>query len=344
MIPRMLTLARESRGLTQSQLSKMTGIGQPILSKAENGVAPLTPERLNQIAEALGYPREVFDWTDEPLGLGPSGFYHRKQSGLGQVALKRIEAEVALFVMRLRRLARSVDIEPPLRLPVLDADEYTPEEAAELLRATWFVPAGPVQDTIKLVEQAGIVVIRMALGSSKISGVSIKPPGDLPVIVLNEGMPADRERFTVMHEVGHLVMHQVPSDDGEREADRFASAFLMPARDIGPFLSGMTVQKAVHLKQHWKTSMASIIRRAHALEKIDDRKYKSLNVQISQYGYRKTEPAEPPREEPSILSDVLTVFRDEHGYSEQELASVVGMKLREFHADFGATARRLRAV
>src|SRR5882757_3487393 len=98
MIPRMLTLARESRGLTQSQLSKLTGIPQSVLSKAENNVSPLSPERLDKIAEVLEYPREVFDWTDEPLGLGPSGFYHRKQSGLGQMALNRIEAEIGLLV------------------------------------------------------------------------------------------------------------------------------------------------------------------------------------------------------------------------------------------------------
>lgn len=343
MNPRMLTLARESRGLTQSQLAKTTGIGQPLLSKAENGVAPLSPERLDLLAEALGYPRDMLDWTDEIVGLGPSGFYHRKQSGLGQIALRRIEAEVGLLVMRLRRLEKSVEVEPAFRLPVWDADEYEPEEAAARVRAAWLVPHGPIRDTIDLVERAGIVVVRMDLGSPKISGLSVKPPGSLPLIVLNEGMPADRERFTVIHEVGHLVMHQLPSEDGEREADRFAAELLMPAQDIAPHLAGLTIPRAVQLKQHWKTSMAAIIRRARALGAIDDRKYKSLSVQLNQHGYRTREPAEPPREEPTILPGVIDTFRDSHGYSDRELAGVVGLRLREFHQDFGA-ARGLRAV
>ncbi|MBD0735283.1 XRE family transcriptional regulator [Streptomyces sp. CBMA29] len=344
MIPRMLTLARESRGLSQSQLSKLTGIPQSILSKAENGVSPLSPERLDKIAEALDYPRDTFDWADEPLGLGPSGFYHRKQSGLGQMALNRIEAEIGLLVMQLRRLERSVDVEPAHRFPVLDADEYEPEEAAAVLRATWHLPSGPVENVVRTVERAGVIVVRRDLGSAKISGLSLHPPGDLPVIVLNTDMPADRERFTIMHEVGHLVMHQVPRDEGEREADVFASAFLMPARDISPFLAGgMTIPKAVQLKQHWRCSMASIIRRAHTLGKIDNAKYKSLNVQMSQLKYRKNEPGEFPREEPRILGDVLSVFRDDHGYSDTELATVVGLHAHEFYVRYG-TGRRLRAV
>jgi len=344
MIPRMLTLARESRGLTQSRLAKMTGIPQPDLSKAENKVRPLSPERLETVAEALGYPVEIFEWTDEYLGLGPSGFYHRKQSGLGQTALNRIEAEIGLLVMQLRRLKRSVDIEPAYRFPVLDADEYTPEEAAALVRVTWHIPDGPVENVVQAVERAGVVVVRRDLGTSKISGLSINPPGDLPLIVLNEGMPADRERFTILHEIGHLVMHQIPSEKGEKEADEFASAFLMPRRDVIPYLAGgMTIAKAAQLKQLWRCSMASIIRRAHSLGTIDAAKYKSLNVQMSQNKYSKTEPGEFAKENPTILGDVLHVYRTDHGYSEQELASVVGLQAREFHTCYGP-GKRLRAV
>ncbi|MGW3628186.1 helix-turn-helix domain-containing protein [Streptomyces sp. NPDC000880] len=343
MNPRLLQLARESRGLSQSKLASMAGISQAALSKAENSVGPLSPERLAVIADVLGYPQELFNWPDEPVGLGPSGFYHRKQSGLGKTALQRIEAEVNLLLMQMRRLEASVDIEPFYRLPVLDADEYEPEDAAARVRASWMVPDGPVPDVIRTVERAGIIVVRRDLESPKISGLSVRPPNSLPVIILNEGMSATRERFTILHELGHLVMHQMPSDDGEREADRFASEFLMPARLVGPHLKGMTIQRAVQLKQYWKASMAAIIRTAHVLGRIDDRRYKSLQVQMSQHGYRRVEPAEPEPEQPRILLSIVDMHRSEHGYSDSELATVVGLRVREFHAEFGPS-RGLRAV
>ncbi|WP_327246536.1 helix-turn-helix domain-containing protein [Streptomyces sp. NBC_01320] len=343
MNPRLLQLARESRGLSQSKLASQAGLSQGTLSKAENGVSPLTPDRLATIAELLDYPLDMLSWPDDPVGLGPSGFYHRKQSGLGKTALQRIEAEVNLLLMQLRRLEASVEIDPPFRLPVLDADEHEPEEAASKVRASWMIPDGPVHDVIRTVERAGIIVVRRDLESPKISGLSVRPPNGMPVIILNEGMPPARERFTVLHELGHLVMHQLPSDDGEREADRFAAEFLMPARLIGPQLSGMTLQKAIQLKQYWKASMASIIQTARYLGRIDDRRYKSLQVQISQHGYRRNEPAEPPQENPRILPSMVDTHRSDHGYSDTELAGVVGLKLREFHAEYGAR-QGLRAV
>ncbi|MFF4547240.1 helix-turn-helix domain-containing protein [Streptomyces sp. NPDC001406] len=343
MNPRLLQLARESRGLSQSKLASLAGISQAALSKAENRVGPLSPERLATIADVLGYPPELFDWPDEPVGLGPSGFYHRKQSGLGKTALQRIEAEVNLLLMQLRRLEASVEIDPPFRLPVLDIEEHEPEDVAVKVRASWMLPDGPVHDVIRTVERAGIVVVRRDLESPKISGLSVRPPNGLPVIILNNGMPPARERFTVLHELGHLIMHQIPSDDGEREADRFASEFLMPARLVGPQLTGLNIQRAVQLKQYWKASMAAIIQTARRLEKIDERKFKSLQVQISQLGYRRNEPAEPEQEEPRILPGMLDLHRSEHGYSDAELAKVVGLRVREFHAEYGA-ARGLRAV
>jgi Zn-dependent peptidase ImmA (M78 family) len=318
-------------------------MSQAALSKAENGLTVLSPDKLAAVADVLGYPRRLFDWPDEPVGLGPSGFYHRKQSGLGKTSLLRIEADVSLLLMQVRRLEASVEIEPAFRLPILDSEEYEPEEAASKVRASWLIPDGPVPDVIRAVERAGIVVVRRDLETPKISGLSVRPPNGLPVIILNTGMPPARERFTVLHELGHLVMHQIPSDDGEREADRFAAEFLMPARLISPYLAGLNIQRAVQLKQYWKASMASIIRTAHRLGKIDDRRYKSLQVQMSQLGYRRDEPAEPQAETPRILPSMIDLHRDEHGYSDVELATVVGLRVPEFHAEFGA-ARGLRAV
>lgn len=339
MNPRLLRLARESRGLSQSKLASLAGISQAALSKAENGLVPLSRDRLAAVADALAYPVQIMDWPDEPVGLGPSGFYHRKRSALGSTALQRIEAEVGLFLMQLRRLEASVDITPAHRLPVLDADEYEPEQAAAKLRASWLLPDGPVLDAVRAVERAGIVVIRRDLVSPKIFGMSVRPPNTLPVIVLNTGQSATRERFTLMHEVGHLVMHQVPDDQGEQEANRFAAELLMPASVIGPHLTGLTLQRAIQLKQYWKTSAAAIIETAHRIGRIDGSRYKSLRVQLAQHNWHREEPAEPEREEPTLLSAIVNAHRIEFGYSDRELANVVGLWLREFHAEYGPSAR-----
>lgn len=48
-----------------------------------------------------------------------------------------------------------------------------------------------------------------------------------PLFFVNVTIPADRVRFSLAHEIGHIVMHQLPTDDMEREADRFASFALI---------------------------------------------------------------------------------------------------------------------
>jgi len=56
------------------------------------------------------------------------------------------------------------------------------------------------------------------------------------VCVATQGVPGDRQRFTVAHELGHLTLHgQVPAPRAsadaarmKRQPNRFASAFLGP--------------------------------------------------------------------------------------------------------------------
>ena len=104
------------------------------------------------------------------------------------------------------------------------------------------------------------------------------------------------ERWTLAHEIGHIVMHSFPTGDNlEEEANTFASEFLMPAAEIAGDLSNMTLPKAAALKSQWKTSMQSNIYRGHQLGKINDKQYESLFRKMSYKGYRTCEPGPIPR-------------------------------------------------
>jgi Zn-dependent peptidase ImmA (M78 family) len=331
----MITVARESRGLTQSQLASRAAIPQGTLSKAENGFVELPVERLTAIAEVLDYPPELFDWPDPVYGFGSSSFHHRKQHSLGQTTLKGVQANLNLLVGRLRRLSEGIDIAAPYKMPVLDIEEHdSPEEIARVVRATWMLPMGPVHNVIDVIEAAGGLVVRRDLGSPRINAISIRPPGARPTFVLNEGFSADKERFTLVHELGHLVMHELPRPEAEREADRFAAEFLMPAREIRPSLVNIDLAKAASLKRHWKTAMTALIRRARDLDVITERRYTSLMVQVSQRGYTKKEPVDVPAEEPTVVDSIVRIHLGKHGYTTAQLAEMVCLNLSEFLAEF----------
>jgi len=204
-------------------------------------------------------------------------------------------------------------------------------------------------------ELAGIIVVRSNLESPKIAAISLDNVGSYPaLIIMNTGLPADRERFTLAHELGHLVMHSVlvTTDEAEREADAFAAEFLMPAAEIRTELKGITLARAAQLKVVWRVAISALVRRARDLGVIDDSRYKSLMVSMSQKGWRKAEPVEVQHDHPTVMSALIQVHLAEHGYSFDELAQVVALNPDEFSLRFetdrpggdGPKGSNLRAV
>ncbi len=356
MNPQMLTLLRESRGYSGAQLAKLAGIPQPTLSKMENGLATVDDVRLQQLADALDYPVEAFSWTDSIFGFGSAAFYHRKQQALPQTTLRKIQAQVNLTRMRLNKLLRAIEIDTQYVVPSLDVEEYgSPSEVARAVRALWRMPMGPVRDVATALELAGIIVVRSNLESPKIAAISLDNVGSYPaLIIMNTGLPADRERFTLAHELGHLVMHSVlvTTDEAEREADAFAAEFLMPAAEIRTELKGITLARAAQLKVVWRVAISALVRRARDLGVIDDSRYKSLMVSMSQKGWRKAEPVEVQHDHPTVMSALIRVHLAEHGYTFDELAQVVALNPDEFGMRFemdkprgdGPKGSHLRAV
>jgi Zn-dependent peptidase ImmA (M78 family) len=58
--------------------------------------------------------------------------------------------------------------------------------------------------------------------------------GERPLIVLRALKSWERTRWSVAHEIGHIVLHAdgVDSDDQEEQANRFASELLAPAKAL----------------------------------------------------------------------------------------------------------------
>ena len=170
-----------------------------------------------------------------------------------------------------------------------------------------------------------------------VDGVTVSSPGLPPCIFLNRNQPADRQRFSLGHELGHIVMHRVPSPTMEDDANAFASAFLMPTPEIRPYLSGrLTIQKLAALKPVWRVSMQALLYRAMTVQAITKNQSQYLWRQISALGYRRSEPPELdfPAEEPDVLPQMIRVHLDELGYEVEELCSALHVfedDLRSMH-------------
>jgi Zn-dependent peptidase ImmA (M78 family)/transcriptional regulator with XRE-family HTH domain len=348
--PRMLVLARESRAMTQGQLAKamqaLEGsdgkVSQGYVSRAEAGRLTVNGERLGLYARALHYPAQLLCLTEHEVGAGPGLVHHRKKQATSTADLRRIHALLNLTRIQLRALLSGVVARPAgIGIPHIPVDAYnTPEEAARRVRAQWGIPKGPIDSVVSVVEDAGALVACRDLvppvpldsggASVPLDAVSGCPPGEDPVVLLNAGTPGDRQRFTLAHELGHMVMHPVPHPEQEKQANRFAAELLMPAQQIWDQLHGqIDVQLLLELKGEWKVSMWALLRRANTLGITSDWQYRSLAVEMSSLGYRTTEPGELEPEMPTAVTSLVNQLLQQ-GHNVDELASATYLHTDEF--------------
>lgn len=331
----MLRLARQRRGFQQIEAAKKLGIEQPLLSRMENGLSEIREEILLKAEKVYELPRSFFLQTDPVYGAPVSVHpMWRRKADVAAKDLDAVVAELNFRVMHLRRLFEGAELAHSNDLPRLDIEDYGgADKVAGVLRAHWQVPRGPIKDLTLLVEKAGVLVVHSPLGGASISGVTFAVPGMPRLIVLNSDQPADRMRFTLAHELGHLVMHRFPSPTMEEEANRFASAFLLPAADLKPYVIGRRVDLSLlaSLKPEWKASMQSLLMAITDVAGLTPNQSQYLWKQLSARGYRLREPPELdfPREKPTVVESLLRVHREGLGYSLDDLAKFLNVHQHE---------------
>jgi Zn-dependent peptidase ImmA (M78 family)/transcriptional regulator with XRE-family HTH domain len=201
----------------------------------------------------------------------------------------------------------------PDKLPAAQRDFSDPEEIEQLAVDTRVIAGldetGACDSVIRRAERLGCVVIPMAGELGRHLGMSVRSNG-IPVICAARHsestlspLPGDRQRFTVAHELGHLVLHSAmgpPSNSEEatvveRQAHRFAGAFLAPGDALVESLEErgggrVTLSTLAVLKGDWGMSIKALVMRFRALGVINEAKARSLHKQISARGWTKQEP------------------------------------------------------
>lgn len=321
----MLIVARESRSRTQTELASEASFSQAEISKFETGLKIPTEEQVSRLAARLLYPVSFFYLPESIRDFGSGCVYHRKRKSAPESSVKYLLALVNIKRIQIKQLLKAVESVAEYQFEQLDIDEHENSAAkvARALRAIWKLPPGPVQNIIRTIENAGGIVVQHDFGTDKIDALSQWLPGMPPLFLVNKRIPTDRLRFTLTHEIGHIVMHRYPTENMEREADEFAAEFLMPERDIKPQLHDVSLVKLASLKPYWRVSMNALLKRAGDLGVIQPRTKSYLWMQMGKRGYRTHEPVEIATETPSLLNELLEVHKRNLGFGPRELAEMM---------------------
>jgi len=334
--PRMLTLAREARGLTQTALAQAMEVSQPLVAlwerEADDGRTP-NPEQATRLASLLLIDPDAF-FVGHGLSRDyGSEFYHRARQKTRRNDIKAIHARCRLTELRVERLLQGTQA-PEDYIPDIDPDNHAGdiEKVATLARLRMGVPTGPVADLTELIERNGGLVMDRDLEAEGMDALCRWIEGLPKLFYLNGDTPGDRMRWFLAHELGHTVMHfgrDVEFKLAEEQANAFAGAFLMPASEVRrDFRGRVDLERLAQLKRKWRVSMQALAYRAHRLGCIDATRFKSIFTQMSRRGWRKTEPVNVPRESPLGFKRLIRQQFDE-GFSRETMARTLLMPLPE---------------
>lgn len=312
--PDMVILAREYRLLTQKELSNATSmaVSQPQIAMIEGGVEnAASTETLEAISKALDFPLEFFYQPEPRLGFGSSSVYYRKMSSITAADRKSISSITNLTRIGLKRLLDAVEVDSDLVLPRIDLKdvEGSSSKAASIVRAAWSLPDGPIHNLTNFIERSGVVIVESDFGTRGISGTGMRLANLPPIIFVNNSLPPDRYRFTLAHELAHLVLHDAPHETMEDEADEFASELLMQKSEfkvsVSQFGGRPSLRNLIALKPYWKVAVSAMIMRMGQLGIITESTKRSLFIQMSNLKMRLNEPQPFSKERPALYSKIV---------------------------------------
>lgn len=326
-----LELARERRGLTKKTLAEKAGITPEHLTRIIKGQHIPEDELITSLAKALNYPKKfLLEELTEKISHENVSF--RNLSALTARDRKRA-VQAGNIAMRLNRWMASKFQLPKFDLP--DNRFEDPVTAADSLRSHWGIGNRPIPNLMKLLEIKGVRIFALDKDNNMVDAYSFYS-NHQPYIMLNNTKSAERSRFNLAHELGHLVLHMHAGGYGqlnesaiehrqqEKEADIFASHFLMPAEDVKDHLPRVRdLDHLIEAKKRWKVSVAALARKCYDLGIITEWNYRSLCQEISIRGYRKKEPFEIERERSALLEKVITFL-----FSQKKSLSYLAQEVR----------------
>jgi Zn-dependent peptidase ImmA (M78 family)/transcriptional regulator with XRE-family HTH domain len=312
--PQRLTLARQRRAMTITDLARAVRVTPQTISAYERGKTEPATTTVLRLANVLGFPEQYFyDALDGVVPLDAASF-----RSLSRMSASKAKAALAGGTFC---VAFSDWLDERFELPEpdvcdLDPGLINPEGAAAYVRAQWGLGDAPISNVLHVLEAHGVRVFALAAECREVDAFSFwREESCTPFIVVGTHKTPERQVFDLAHELGHLVMHRdhrAPRGRiEEREADAFASSFLMPKADVAAVAPRFpNLEDLIEAKTRWRVSVAALNYRLHHLGMISDWHYRSLCIEIAKLG-RDREPNSIPREQSQVLTKALASLRSE---------------------------------
>ncbi len=342
-----LTRLREARGLSQADLSRLIGKTRAAISQYENGDNAPSIATLSLLSEKLNIPASRFlAFLPKPHS---APVFFRSMSATTKAArasaLRRFEwlTEIVAY------LGGYINF-PKVNFPNFDLgdnfrkfDDDLIEDVATQVRRFWGLGDGAISNVVWLLENNGAVVSRFDLEAKGLDAFSTSGVTDqTPYLILAaDKNVCARSRFDAAHELGHLILHRnldrsriAHTQDFsliEKQAHRFAGAFLFPAKSYLSEIFTPSLDTFLLLKTKWQVSVQLMIKRGHDLGVITDDQAVRLWKNCNRRGWKYEEPYDNSLlpEKPRLLSRMFGMIVSENVRSRSDILADLQLPARD---------------
>ncbi len=308
-----LKLARKRAGLSLRELSELLGgrVSKQALNKYEQGQMKPSNEVLLYLSRSLGVKPDYF-LQSMPVDLGQISF--RKRSDLSKKDEEVIIEKARDYVERCLNVESLLSIKRQFENPIKNLTVSTKkeaEQAADALRKAWELGVNPISNLTEMLELKGVKVMLIE-ATDKFDGLAVYAESNTPIVVVNlKNKPIERLRFTIVHELAHILLTIHDSIKGndkfiEKLCHRFASAFLIPSVKLIELIGSVKrkyiqIKELISIKEYYGISIRAIVHRLKELEVISETYHRRWSIWLNKEFGSKSEPGDYIGKEESMV-------------------------------------------
>lgn len=328
--------ARIAAGYSLRDLAENIGVSAQAISKYERSMDMPSSSVLMRLTKVLGVDAAFLMQASMLPEISPA--YRRSPYQIKNEA--SIIAQLQAWLERYRTVESLYPPESqhtfqlPNGFPKQVQNKAEIETAAQLLRQFWELGEDPIDSLMELLEDRGIK-IDLIQGAAGFDACVFVDDSGTPFIASRDGLPGDRQRFNLSHELAHLLLEPAKTLDAEDCMQYFAGAFLIPATkaryELGENRHQIDIEELHTLKHKYGASMQAWLFRAYHLGILSQPRFKSHMHDFSQRGWVRLEPGqEYPPEQPKRLRRLVARLLAEGIINESRAAELLGMSLKSY--------------
>ncbi|WP_368660513.1 ImmA/IrrE family metallo-endopeptidase [Corynebacterium sp.] len=319
------------RGLTKASLARSLDVTPRSISNYESHGAPQS--QAPRLSEVLEFPVPYFNKPEVPE-LTDVDVSFRAGARVPARA-KRAALASGRHGIEISQWIRGSFVLPRIEVPRVEG--LTPEQAARSLREEWGLGTRPLPNLVQLLESKGVHVFGLPPLAEAVDAFSCWSDG-IPYVFSARRRTPEGVRFDLAHELGHLVMHSCTTSsftmdvEQEKEADRFASSFLIPDDSAIEFIPhNPSIEQILKLKEYFQVSAMAMTRKSYSVKRLSEWGYRQACSELSRRGFKTGEPNGSRFYERSRVFDFVYSGERSSRHTPQSIASELFLPVEDVH-------------